>query len=64
LKDTIILPKEFTALTGSDFDIDKLFLTTFNYTKDGKIVSEGEHEDLTHEQIVQNKLVSQYITAL
>lgn len=27
VRDTIILPKEFTKLTGSDFDIDKLFLS-------------------------------------
>ena len=27
-RDTIILPEEFTAVTGSDFDIDKLFLST------------------------------------
>lgn len=29
--DTIILPQEFTALTGSDFDIDKLYVTRYNY---------------------------------
>lgn len=27
IRDSIILPKEFTKLTGSDFDIDKLFLS-------------------------------------
>lgn len=27
VRDTIVLPKEFTKLTGSDFDIDKLFLS-------------------------------------
>jgi len=27
VRDTIILPKDFTRLTGSDFDIDKLFLS-------------------------------------
>lgn len=30
--DIIIMPDEFTARTGSDFDIDKLFLTRYNYT--------------------------------
>lgn len=30
--ESIILPSEFTALTGSDFDIDKLFLIRKNYT--------------------------------
>ena len=29
--DLIIVPPEFTAQTGSDFDIDKLFLATFKY---------------------------------
>jgi len=29
--DIIQLPLEFTALTGSDFDIDKLFVAMFNY---------------------------------
>lgn len=28
---TIILPYGFTALTGSDFDIDKLFIARYNY---------------------------------
>jgi len=29
--DTIIVPDAFTAQTGSDFDVDKLFLATFSY---------------------------------
>lgn len=29
--DTIILPDEFTAQTGSDFDIDKLYIARYNY---------------------------------
>lgn len=32
--DSIILPSEFTALTGSDFDIDKLYVMRKNYTHD------------------------------
>jgi len=31
--DLIIVPPEFTAQTGSDFDIDKLFLATMKYDK-------------------------------
>jgi hypothetical protein len=31
--DLIIVPEEFTAQTGSDFDVDKLFLATMSYTK-------------------------------
>jgi 23S rRNA G2445 N2-methylase RlmL len=28
---TIILPEEFTKITGSDFDIDHLYLASYNY---------------------------------
>lgn len=31
LRDTIVLPKEFTKITGSDFDIDKLYLSMIKY---------------------------------
>lgn len=31
VRDTVILPKEVTAVTGSDFDIDKFFLSTKYY---------------------------------
>jgi hypothetical protein len=34
--DMIILPDEFTTQTGSDFDIDKLYIARYNYDKDGK----------------------------
>lgn len=34
--DTIILPDEFTGLTGSDFDIDKLYIARFNFNRDGQ----------------------------
>ena len=33
VRDTVILPTEFTKITGSDFDIDKLFLSTIHYNK-------------------------------
>lgn len=36
---TVILPLYFTALTGSDFDIDKLFLARYNYMREGKDIS-------------------------
>lgn len=29
--DTIVVPDEFTAITGSDFDIDKLYIATYSY---------------------------------
>lgn len=31
VRDTVILPKTITAITGSDFDIDKFFLSTLYY---------------------------------
>jgi len=40
VNDTVILPAEFTKITGSDFDIDKLFLSSIQYT-----VSREEGED-------------------
>lgn len=33
--DTVILPEEFTKLTGSDFDIDKLYIARYNYDNEG-----------------------------
>lgn len=30
-KATIILPEEFTKITGSDFDIDHLYMASYNY---------------------------------
>lgn len=34
VKSTIILPEEFTKITGSDFDIDHLYLASYNYQAD------------------------------
>ena len=33
VRDTIIMAKEVTAITGSDYDIDKFFLSTFFYNE-------------------------------
>lgn len=33
VRDTIVLPKEFTAQTGSDFDIDKIYMSTLHFEK-------------------------------
>lgn len=57
--DTIIVPEEFTAMTGSDFDIDKLYLATYTY-KDGKRVSSDEKS----EQGYVNKLLDNYSLVL
>lgn len=57
--DTIIVPEEFTTMTGSDFDVDKLYLATYTY-KDGKRVSSDEKS----EQGYVNKLLDNYSLVL
>lgn len=57
--DTIIVPEEFTAMTGSDFDVDKLYLAKYTY-KDGKRVSSDEKS----EQGYVNKLLDNYSLVL
>lgn len=59
ISDTIIVPEEFTAMTGSDFDVDKLYLATYTY-KDGKRVSSDEKS----EQGYVNKLLDNYSLVL
>lgn len=59
VRDTIILPKDFTKTTGSDFDIDKLYLTSYNFNEDGS--TEFEESDMRY---WQNRLLNNYITLL
>lgn len=49
--DLIIVPREFTAQTGSDFDVDKLYLATFSYNKQGQI------ETLTDEELGEDSIL-------
>lgn len=76
LRDTIILPKEFTKITGSDFDIDKLFLNMYNYkiykSADDylpkiKNVYDAKHDISEEEDPVayyQNQILDDYLTLL
>lgn len=72
VRDTIILPREFTKITGSDFDIDKLYLVRFGYRVktnkvDGKLVDEVSSEyDETKDKTnyYRNKLINDYLTLL
>lgn len=58
--DLIIVPREFTAQTGSDFDVDKLYLATMSY-KNGELETvEGELLDST-QGAVTNRLLQDYI---
>ena len=49
--DLIIVPREFTSQTGSDFDVDKLFIAMKSYTN-------GVYDDLTKEQ--RDKIIDIY----
>ena len=63
VKSTILLPEEFTKITGSDFDIDHLYLASLNYQtlKDGNIkeITEGDSKER-----YQNDLLYDMLTLL
>lgn len=62
VKDTIMLPREFTKVTGSDFDIDKLYLASLAYdVKDGKATRDFPKDT---KQYHQNRLLENYMTLL
>lgn len=44
--DSIVVPREFTAQTGSDFDVDKIFIATMYYT-DGKLNTLENEDELS-----------------
>ena len=73
--DLIILPPEITSQTGSDYDVDKIYIATLNY-KDGKLVNRGDidndldlnkkiaaYKDWSMEEL-QNKLLFDYLAIL
>lgn len=63
--DTIMLPEDFTKLTGSDFDIDKLYVARYSYNKNGKIIYSGDA--LTNEDVksaYKNQLMRNYLRVL
>lgn len=59
--DLIIVPREFTAQTGSDFDVDKLFLATYSY-KNGQ--REAESGSGSTKGALTNQLLDYYITLI
>lgn len=69
--DLIIVPTEFTAQTGSDFDVDKLYLATYSYKINGDTStryktsskSDMKYVDYLKEDIgaLRNKLLDDYI---
>lgn len=61
--DVIIVPREFTAQTGSDYDVDKIYLATMSF-KNGVLEEvEGDLASSTKGAIA-NKLLQNYITVL
>ena len=58
-KSAIILPEEFTKITGSDFDIDHLYLVSKNLG-----FKHGEKQELNMEQLLQNDIIDVMQTLL
>ena len=63
--DTIILPKEGTALGGFDFDIDKLYVVRHNY-KNGKKVEYDKSKGIqgNSNEALENRLLDDYFGVL
>ena len=62
VKSTIILPEEFTKITGSDFDIDHLYLSSYNYNVQDDDVDTDF--DKTNKRYYQNEILSAMLTLL
>jgi hypothetical protein len=64
--DTVILPEEFTKLTGSDFDVDKLFISRLSYDKAGNVVQFDPNLSHDENSVAANKnnLINQYLKVL
>lgn len=63
--DTIMLPKDFTKLTGSDFDIDKLYVARFAYNKNGVKFNKGN--SLKYDEVrnsIKNEMLEAYLKVL
>lgn len=65
--DTIVVPDEFTAMTGSDFDVDKLYIASLSYDKDDNIIqlARDEKGDLLpmekqSKEALQNSIILNY----
>ena len=64
--DTIVLPAEFTTLTGSDFDIDKLYFIRYNYDKEGNKVEYDKDKPVSKQttEALENRLIDIYLGVL
>ena len=71
---TIVLPMEFVPITGSDFDIDKLYMVSLSYKVSTKYKKEGDksipYDEVTSSFEVgsknyhRNELINSFITLL
>lgn len=63
VRDTVIMPEEITKVTGSDFDVDKMFLSMLNYK-----VTKGKARDYdflsSESEYHENRLLKDYIAML
>lgn len=59
VKSTVILPTEFTKITGSDFDIDHLYLARYNVNENG-----GYEFDSESAEGLQNSIIESILTVL
>lgn len=63
--DIIMLPEDFTKLTGSDFDIDKLYVARFAYNKNGVKFNKGN--SLKYDEVrnsIKNEMLEAYLKVL
>lgn len=56
--DTIMLPEDFTKLTGSDFDIDKLYVARFGFDDKGIRINDDS------EAGIKNRMLDAYMKVL
>lgn len=66
IQHSIIMPKEFTRITGSDFDIDKLFIASINIKleKQNEKWINSDRSVLNNRDAIQDRLIQNYITIL
>ena len=66
MKDTTVLPEAFTKLTGSDFDIDKLFMIHYATDKNGKKIEYDESKPIEEqsEDAIKNRLIDTWMKVL
>lgn len=63
--DTIVLPEAFTKLTGSDFDVDKFYISRFAFEKGNKVQFDDtkSYAENTENQI-KNRMIEMYMKVL